>query len=138
MGHHLKADYDIPTAKLYTDACVDTIDVCMKKTACKIVYRGIKNMGSSIYDKLLNLAIPSQELRSSDIPNAEIPKCRTKFGEYNIAFRGSVYWNQIPVEIRMSQSLDQFKHVINDYKDYGWNGHQLSLTKSICLIISNC
>ena len=27
----LKADYDIPTAKLQADACVDSIEVCMRR-----------------------------------------------------------------------------------------------------------
>ena len=55
----------------------------------------------------------------SNIQNAEIPVCRTKFGEYNIAYRGPMHWNQIPIVIRMSQSLDQFKHAINNYKGFG-------------------
>ena len=115
----LKADYDVPTAKLYIDACVDTIDVCMKKTACKIVYRGIREMGPPIYNKLFSLSVPGRDLRSSELPNAVVPKCRTKFGEHNVAYRGPVYWNQLPINIRMSESLEQFKGSVNKYDGFG-------------------
>ncbi len=115
----MKADYDVPTVKLYTDAAVDTIDVCMKKTACKIVYRGIHEMGPPIYNKLFSLAVPGRDLRSSEIPNAAIPNCRTKFGEYNVAYRAPVYWNQLPITICKSGSLEQFKGVVNKYDGFG-------------------
>ena len=91
----------------------------MRKTACKIVYRGIHDMGPPIYNKLFSLAIPGRDLRSSDIPNASVPICRTKFGEHNVAYRGPVYWNQLPINIRMSESLEQFKGVVNKYDGFG-------------------
>ena len=115
----LRADYDIPTAKLHTDAGVDTVETCMKKTTCKIVYRGIHNLGPPIYDTLFNLAIPNRDLRSSDIPNAEILTCRTRFGEHNVAYRGPTYYNQLPITLRMSQSMDQFKNTVNKYDGFG-------------------
>ena len=115
----LKADYDVPTAKLYTDAGVDTLYVCMKKTACKIVYRGVHEMGPPIYNKLFSLAVPGRELRSSELPNAAIPICRTKFGEHNVAYRGPVYFNQLPIAMRMSETLEQFKRSVNKYDGFG-------------------
>ncbi len=115
----LRADYDIPTAKLYSDARVDNIETCMKKTTCKIVYKGINNMGPPVYEKFFTLSVPNCELRSSEIPNAVVPTCRTKFGEHNVAFRGPIYWNQLPIVLRLSETLDQFKNAVNKYDGFG-------------------
>ena len=91
----------------------------MKKTTCKIVYRGINNMGPPIYDKLFNLAIPNRELRSSEVPHATIPICRTRFGEHNVAYRGPTYYNTLPIDVHMSASIDQFKKAVNKYEGFG-------------------
>ena len=91
----------------------------MMKTTCKIVYRGINKLGPPIYDKLFSLAVPNRDLRSSDMPNAAIPSCRTKFGEHNVAFRGPTYWNYLPCDIRFSKTLNQFKNAVNRYKGFG-------------------
>ncbi len=76
-------------------------------------------MGPSIYSKLFSLSIPGHELRSSEIPNASVLTCRTKFGEHNVAYRGPVYWNELPIKIRMSESLEQFKRAVNTYDGFG-------------------
>ena len=115
----LRSNYDVPTTKLYADAGVDKVEVCMKKTTCKIVYRGINNLGPPIYDKLFNLAVPNRELRSSEIPNAVIPICRTRFGEHNVAHRGPTYYNQLPITICSCQSIEQFKNAVNKYEGFG-------------------
>ncbi len=96
----LCADYDTPTVKLYRDANVDNVDVCMKKTTCKIVYWGINNLGPPIYNKLSNISIPNRELCSSGVPSAHVPRCRSMFGYYNVAYHGPVYYNSVPVSIR--------------------------------------
>ena len=48
----------------------------MIKTTCKLVFRGINNLGPPIYDKRFNLAVPNRDLRSSEMPNAVVPTCR--------------------------------------------------------------
>ena len=115
----LVADYSIPTSKLYVDADVDTVEVCMKKTTCKIVYRGKSSVGPPVYNRILHIAIPNHDLRSSDVLNAYTPICRTKFGEFNATYRASVYWNQIAVDIQCAKTLDQYKKAINKNDGFG-------------------
>ena len=111
----LKADYRSSCVKLYQDADIDPIDVAMKKTVVKIVYKGLNNIGASIYNVLFNYDIPNRDLRSSDKLLAQVPCMNTKFGEHNVAYHGPVYWNQLPLEIKSCQSFEQFKIAMKSY-----------------------
>ncbi len=105
FGAVLKADFDTLTVKLYADAGVDNVEVCMKKTVCKIVYRGIYDLGPPFYNTLFNLATSPRDLRSSNMLNAVILIGRSKFGEYNVAFQGPTYWNQVHTPIQFTWAI---------------------------------
>ena len=114
----LKRDYMHSSAQLYVDAAKDKVTVTMKKSLCNIVYQGINNIGASVYNEMFNYAPSSRDLRSSDQLLAEVPKCRTKFGENNMAYRGAVYWNQLPLHIKQAATLDTFKRKMKVYPGF--------------------
>ena len=114
----LKDDCRTPCVKLYRDAEVDPIDVAMKKTVCKIVYKGINDIGAPIYNEMFTYDVPNRDLRSSDKLLAKIPKVNTKFGEHNVAYRGPVYWNQLPLHIKSCSSFEQFKGALKSYNGF--------------------
>ena len=61
----LKVEYITSRVKLYQDAGIDPIDVSMKKTIVKIVYKGLNDIGAPVYDSMFNYEVQSRELRSS-------------------------------------------------------------------------
>ena len=114
----LQADYRTPCVKLYQDAKVDPIDVCMKKTVCKLVYKGVNNIGAPVYNNMFQYETPTHNLRSNDKLLAEIPRTNTKFGEHNVAYRGPVYWNHLPLNIKSCTSFEQLKVALRDYAGF--------------------
>ena len=114
----LKWDYMHSSAQLYAEAETDQVTTTMKKSLCNIVYQGINNIGAPVYNDMFNYALPSRELRSGDLMLAEVPKCRTKFGENNMAYCGAIYWIQLPLHIKQSESLDAFKRQMKTYSSF--------------------
>ena len=106
------------SAHLYTEAEKDRVTVTMKKSLCNIVYQGINNIGAPVYNEMFNYAVSKRDLRSSEQLLAAVPKCRTKFGENNMAYRGAVYWNQLPLHIKQSPSLEAFKRKMKVYQGF--------------------
>ena len=76
----------------------------MKKTLVKIVYKGLNNTGAPIYN-MFNFKVSSHTLKSADKLLATIFKVNTKFGEHNMLYRGPVYWNQLPQNIKQVAPL---------------------------------
>ena len=114
----MKRDYTHSSAQLYTETKKDRVTVTMKKSLCNIVYQGLNNIGAPVYNEMFNYAVPKRDLRSSDQLLALMPVCKTKFGENNMAYRGAAYWNQLPLHIKQSDSLDVFKRRMRDYQGF--------------------
>ena len=45
----LRVDYTYPSGQLYTECQVDPVEVDTKKAVCKVVYRGVYNLGPRVY-----------------------------------------------------------------------------------------
>ncbi len=114
----LEAEYRTSSVKLYQDSGIEPIDVSMKKTIVKIVYKGLSGIGAPIYNRMFSFVENACELRSSDKLIANIPKMNTKFGEHNVAYRGPVYWNWLPYCIKSSASFEEFKAAIKSYTGF--------------------
>ena len=71
------------------------------------MYQGINNVGARAYNNMFNYVSPTRDLRSADLLLAEVLKCKTKFGENNMAYRGAIYWNQLPIHIESLQAPDE-------------------------------
>ncbi len=48
----LSAEYRTPSAKLYADSNIGPIDVNIKKTVIKIVYKSLNNVGAPVYNQM--------------------------------------------------------------------------------------
>ena len=55
----LKADYKCPSITLTSQAKVEPVNVMMSKSTCKIVYKGLHNMGAPIYNEMFNFVEPA-------------------------------------------------------------------------------
>ena len=54
---------------------------------------------------------PTYTLRSESNGNLMVPKARTKLFEQSLMYSGAKIWNSLPVMLRSSQTLDQFKRL---------------------------
>ena len=112
-------DYGYPTAKQFSDVGIDNVSVCMMKTSCKIVYRGLNNMGPPAINDMFDYYNPPRDLRSSSSMLAIVSKCNTQFGTKNLKVRGSTYWNLLPYAIKISNSMNAFKENFKSYTGFG-------------------
>ena len=108
-------DYMYPTAKLHTDVGMDNVSSSMMKTTCKLVYRGLNNMGTVSLNEMFTFHCPVRELRSSSVLTCETKRCRMQLGTKNVGVRGATYWNMLPYYIKSSSSVDSSKENIRKY-----------------------
>ncbi len=113
-----KADYAFSTAKLLSAVGVDSVQTCMKKTTCKIVHKGLYNLGPPALNDMFNHYEPARQRRSSTACLVDIPHCQTQFGMKNIAVRGAKYSNMLPLEIKTCPVTDNFKAMIKKYPGF--------------------
>ena len=113
------ADYGCSTAKLLSDVGVDSVNVSIKKASCKLVYKGLNNMGPKALNDMFSYHIPTRDLRSINAQLSEVPRCKTQFGTKNLAVRGAGYWNVLPYHIKVIATLEIFKQNIKLYTGFG-------------------
>ena len=82
------------------------------KTA-ETVYRYIHN-NNILMNSRFQPVIHSYETRNS-LSGLFIPRVNTNYGKHSIHYSGSIIWNSIPAEIRLSTSLSLFKHKLFNY-----------------------
>ena len=111
-----------PSDLLRTELKLDSIEVMMKKSTCKMAYKCFYNLCPVALNDMLNLYVNERELRSNEELNAILPRYRTQWAERNFAFRAVVYWNSLPLELKMSPSIDSFKCKIRMFEGFTtWN-----------------
>ena len=61
------------------------------------------------------LYVPERCLHSEDELHIIASKSSTCFGQKSLTFRGSTYWNMLPVDIKACTSLESFKTALKQY-----------------------
>ena len=115
----LKADFMCPSSTLTTQTKVEPVHVMMIKWTCKLVYKGLHNIGAPIYNEMFNYTENVRSLRSTDQLLACIPKTNTRFAENNVRYRGPIHWNSLPLCLKQSPSFEQFKKGVKEYCGFG-------------------
>ena len=91
----------------------------MRKASCKFVYKGFYQLGPETLNALFELYVPERDLRSGDDLLIKCIKCHTMFGQKNLAYRGVIYWNSLPVAVKACVSPESFKRSIKAYEGFG-------------------
>ena len=84
-----------------------------------MVYKGYYDLGPKTMNDMFALYAPERELRSGEELQIVVPKTCTCFGQKNITYRGSIYWNGLPVTIKCSTSPEMFKKALKEYAGFG-------------------
>ena len=78
---------------------------------CSMCFAVISSTGPEYLSELLNIYIPSRQLRSaSDTRLFKIPLFKTKTnGQRSFSYQAPTIWNKLPANIRQSTSVSSFK-----------------------------
>ncbi len=104
-----------PSELLRTEFRIDSIEVMMKKSTCKFAYKCFYDLCPLSLNRMLSIYVNERELRSNEELNAIVPRCRNQWAERNFAYRAIIYWNSLPLELKVSPSIDSFKLKIKVY-----------------------
>ena len=108
----------LATDLLRTEFKLDSIEVIMRKSTCKFAYKCFYDLCPQSLNDMLSLYVNERELRSNEELNAVVPRCRTQWAERNFAYRAVIYWNALPLEMKISPSIDSFKLKIKLYDGF--------------------
>ncbi len=91
------------TSHMFAELNVDSIRTEMKKSSCKMVFKGFYDSGPMALNDLFVLHVPEKALRSGDELMILAPRCNTAFGQRNLIYRGCLYWNSLPSALKMKE-----------------------------------
>ena len=99
---------------LHLELQVDSLALQMQIACCKFVYRGYYDLGPPALNNVFGLHVSERDLRSNEMLQARVLKCRTQFGERNLAYRGPIHWNGLATDIKTSPSINSFKEKLKN------------------------
>ena len=114
----MNVDMSFPMSKMSTELKVDSVRTEMRKSSCKMVFKGFYDLGPVALNNLFELHVPERAPRSSDHLLIVTSKCNTAFGQRNLTYRGSTYWNSLPISIKSSESVNSFKVSLKSYNGF--------------------
>ena len=79
------------------------------------VFKSLHQSAPSYLCELISQYQPSRTLRSADQMSLCVPKSNTKYGDRAFAICGPSFWNNLPVSLRQSQSIDAFKRDLKTF-----------------------
>ena len=74
-----------------------------------LVYKSLHNLGPVYLKELLNWYTPSRSLRSASSEQLEVPRASLVYGTRCFAHAGPTTWNSLPLDVRQSDTVDNFK-----------------------------
>ncbi len=90
-----------------------------QRTAYKIlllVFKALCGLAPTYIADLIHVHVPSRSLRSSSQRRLVVPRTRTKFyGDRTFVFAAAELWNELPNNIRESESVASFKSRLKTY-----------------------
>ena len=108
----MNVDMSFSTSRMLAELNIDSVRTEMKKSSCKMVFKGLYDLGPVALNELFTLHVPERALRSDDDLRILTPRCNTAFGQRNLVYSGSLYWNSLPAALKMSESADSFKNAL--------------------------
>ena len=83
-----------------------------------MAFKGYFDFGPPALNAMFEIVVHDRDLRSNEGMKVMIPKTKTQFAERNFTYRGPVYWNLLPVEVKQASSFDNFKKLIKEFKGF--------------------
>ena len=103
-----KKPIDVHIVDLCKDTNVKMVEIRRKRQILTCTWRNIKK-------GILKTGIPLRETRHNDAPTIYLPVPKTEPFKKSVNYYGAALWNTLPVETRLSDSIEDFK--IKLYKE---------------------
>ena len=84
------------------------------KVLC-LVYKSIHGSSPGYLSELITPYVPNRELRSGSSHLLCVRKCRIKYGERAFSHAGPTLWNTLPLDIRITRSIQIFKRKLKTF-----------------------
>ena len=107
-----KSSYDTSSRLLLTSLGWDNLSSRRAKQKANLMYKCINNLAPAYLCNLFLPRIPSYDFRNAK-KKLLLPKPRTDYLKHSFSYSGAILWNNLPEEIRTSNSLAFFKRSYN-------------------------
>ncbi len=111
LGICLRAEPRTSIAELHVQAKLSYLSTRRQAHSCNFVYKGLNNQSSKNVNNLfisMNEA-HNRDTRASRGATVRPPAVSKLISKGNIAYRGSVYFNDLPASVRTAPSYNSFK-----------------------------
>lgn len=103
-------DFSTPSKELFARLKWLPVTERIKHNKSVVVYKSIHNLMPQYMNELFTAQTNSNyALRSETCCTLEVPKARTELYKQSLTYSGSALFNELPVSLRMSGTLKQFK-----------------------------
>ena len=114
-------DRQFSATAVHRETNIPWLDTLRKERCCVEVYKALNGLSPPSISNLFVQPDHGRSLRSSSAINFVPPRNRTTFSDNNFVNRSYKYWQQIPLDVRNSASLQIFK---NNVKSGGFFVHE--------------
>lgn len=108
----LRASYDTRSSDLRNRLRWDSLCVRRIKLKAILMFKSIHGLAPSYLQNLFSARHTNYHLRNSE-QRLTLPRPRTDYCKRSFSYSGAKIWNELPVYVRLSTSLAQFKRKIN-------------------------
>ena len=91
------------------------VDSRIKHKAATTVFKCLHNIAPNYLTELISPHTPKRDLRSTDECRLNVPRTFLKAGERSFSSFGPKVWNSLPLPIKKSQCLDDFKKKLKTF-----------------------
>ena len=100
--HKVQNYRDEHVIDLHNRSNVNMVDVRRKRQILTCIWRNIKK-------GVITLATPERPTRYNAAPTIYLPVPKTEIKKKSVFYYGASVWNALPIEIRLSDNIDDFK-----------------------------
>ncbi len=80
-----------------------------------LAYKCLNGLAPSYLTELLTPYTPGKATRSADNYDLVVPRTRRGYGDRSFAHAAPTLWNELPMSIKASSSLEMFKTLLKTY-----------------------
>ena len=109
-----KSSYDTSSRLLLNSLGWDNLSSSRAKQKANLMYKYINNLAPAYPCNLFVPRIPNYDFRNAE-KKLLLPKPRTDYLKHSLSYSGAILWNNLPEEIRTSNSLAFCKRSYNKW-----------------------
>ena len=114
----LHNDYIVPYEELLNKSEKCTLKVKNLKVLCIEIFKTLNDLNPSFMKDLFQFRVSNRPVRNKYKLNLEVPSInQVRYGEKSLRSLGPKIWNSLPLHIKSSENLKEFKNLIKI-----WNG----------------